>query len=191
MHRYPGTESQGIPCLAHTWLGMNGWCGNSWELFLPCASLHQQPSQHHSGHHHHPLHPTATKARAERNYGGQEMFLFWDLTSPSPPGEGGRKVRGYEGHSSDLPGAFPSVLLPPTPSWVLPPESVRLPYSHQIAVAVLMSWSCPYSKLILGWDLPQTGPCLPSKPAPWPQQSLLVGSNSSAPQASLMQLFQS
>lgn len=86
------------------------------------------------------------------------MFLFWDLTSPSPPGEGGRKVRGYEGHSSDLPGAFPSVLLPPTPSWVLPPESVRLPCSHQIAVAVLMSWSCPYSKLILGWDLPQTGP---------------------------------
>lgn len=22
------------------------------------------------------------------------MFLFWDLTSPSPPGEGGRKVGG-------------------------------------------------------------------------------------------------
>lgn len=94
------------------------------------------------------------------------MFLFWDLTSPSPPGEGGRKVRGTAVTCLE---PFPSS----HPLLVLSLETVRFLFTHTIAMAVLVSWSCPYSKLTLSWDLPQPGHHLPLKPGPlWPQLSL-------------------
>lgn len=93
------------------------------------------------------------------------MFLFWDLTSPSPPGEGGRKVRGTAVTLWDAcPEPFPSVLLSPIPSWVWPSGDCQgPPCSHQIAMAVLASWSCPYSTLTLAWDLPPLWTASPLK----------------------------
>lgn len=122
------------------------------------------------------------------------MFLFWDLTSPSPPEEGGRKVRSTAVTQWDpLPKAISFSVASSHPLLAFVPGDCQVPLcSHQIAMAFLVSWSCPNSKLTLGWDLPPDWTPSPLKArSSLAPETLLVRSSSSSPQASLMQLVQS
>lgn len=170
------------------WARVNGSCGNSWD-----SSLHGHPSI---------TNPPSTSLgiiitptpHCHQGQSRKEGRGTRDVPVLGPhqsfPTRGGRQEG--EGHSSDLPRAISFSFASSHPLLGFDPGHCQVPLcSHQLAVAVLVSWSCPYSRLSLGWDLPQTGHHLPSKPClPWPQQPLLVGSSSSAPQASLMQLVQ-
>lgn len=87
------------------------------------------------------------------------MFLFWALTPPAPPGEGGRE--DGEGHScgpmGPTPDPLPSALLPPIPFWAFPSGDCPVPlclWQLAMEVTALESLSYPESKLSLGGGLP-------------------------------------